>query len=97
MKQVDKSNGNHTCLGPSDLMGIVVKPKETQFGLVLSPIFMLGIWHKVDWLKENFGLDNLWLGGSWKSHTYLALAFINKSSSPWYFMCKCIDLYVDFM
>ena len=52
---MDKSSGIHACLGPSDLVGIAVKPDETYFGLVLSPTFMLGIWHRGDWMKEIFG------------------------------------------
>jgi len=40
---------------------------------------MLGIWHEGDWMKEIFGLANLWLGGLWKSHTSLDFAFINNS------------------
>jgi len=52
---VDKYSGIHACVGPSDLVEVVVKLEEAQFGLVLSPTFMLGIWNKGDWLKERFG------------------------------------------
>jgi len=63
----------------------------------MSPTFMLGLWHGDDLLKEIFGSVNLWSGGSWKSHTWLAFASINKILFPWYFMRKCIGSYVEFM
>jgi len=48
-------------------------------------------------VKAIFGSANLRSGGLWKFHTWLAYAFNNKILSPWFFMCKCIGLYVDFM
>ena len=52
---MEKSGGIHACLGPSDLVGIVVKPMETWIGFCCESQFMLGIWHEGDWLKERFG------------------------------------------
>lgn len=66
---MEKYDGIYSCLGSSDSVGIAVKLEEIWFGLVLSPTFMLGLWHEADWIKEIFGSANLRLGGSWKSHT----------------------------
>ena len=77
---MEKSSGIHACLGPTDLVGIVVKSEEIWFGLVMSPTFMLGIWHGGDWLKETFGSANIWSSNSWKPHTWFSFSFINKSS-----------------
>lgn len=74
-----KLGGIHACLGPSDLMGIATKLDQTWFALVLIPTFLLGIWHGCDWLKERFVSAIICLGGSWNSHTWLALSLINNS------------------
>ncbi len=42
--------------GPRNLLArYTVKAEESLVGFVVSPIFMLEIWHGVDWLKEIFG------------------------------------------
>jgi len=43
---VEKYNGIHGFLGPTDPTGIAAKPEETWIGFVVSPTFMLGIWHR---------------------------------------------------
>jgi len=51
------------------------------------------------WLAEEMiGLANLWLGGMWKSQTWLEFTFNNKVYLPrWYFMCKHTCFYVVYM
>jgi len=36
-------------------VGILVNLEESLVGFVVSSAFMLGICHRVDWLKERFG------------------------------------------
>jgi len=63
----------------------------------MSPTFMLGIWHGGDWLKR--GLTQPICGrvehGSPISGWFII--FINEKFTPLIFMCKCTDVYVDFM
>lgn len=59
---MEKSSGIHACLGPIDSVGIVVKPGENWIGFVVSSIFVLGIWHGGDWLKERFGSSQSMVG-----------------------------------
>ena len=35
-------------------MGYMVNLEEALVGFVVSPIFMLGIWHEGDWMKQIF-------------------------------------------
>jgi len=63
---VEKYGDIHAYLGLKDPAGIAVKH---WLILVMIPAFMLGIWHEGDWMKEIFGLINLWSGCMWKSHT----------------------------
>jgi len=37
------------------MAGYAVKPKEILVGFVVSPMFMHGISHRGDWIKERFG------------------------------------------
>jgi len=47
------------CFGPRSPLtsfgGITIKLEE-DFCFVVSPTFMLGIYHNCDWMKERFGL-----------------------------------------
>jgi len=70
----------------------MVKPKEALVTFIVSPTFMLRIWHKCSWLKERFGSPNLWSGGSWKSLVWLAYEFINKISLS--FCISCVNVLV---
>ena len=37
-------------------------PEEALVGFFVSPTFMLGVWHKGDWLKQIFGLAQSMVG-----------------------------------
>lgn len=74
-----------------------INSKEALVDFVVSPTFMLGIWHGGDWLKEDLVPPNLWSGVTWKSLTCLAFAYVNKSYFPLYFMSKYIFYYVALM
>ena len=104
---MERSEGIHACLGPSDPVGIVVNPgslmrveavwpPEAMLGIFVSPKFMLGIWHGGNWLKRD--LDQPIYGwvecGSPISSWFIT--FINDKFIPLILMCKCIDVYVDF-
>ena len=55
---------NPSCIdegfGPRNLL--TGKPEEALVGFVVSPTFMLGIWHEGDWLKERFGSNQSMFG-----------------------------------
>ena len=58
---------------------------------------MTGIWHGVDWPKRYLAQPIYgWVErGSPISSWFIA--FINENFIPLIFMCKCTDVYVDFM
>jgi len=62
----------------------------------MSPTFMLGIRHRNDWLKRDLAqpIYGRVEHGSPISNWFIA--FINEKFIPLIFMCKCIDVYVDF-
>ncbi len=54
----DRGKACSVCLsfGPQNpFVGYRVNTEESLIGFVMSPTFMLGIWHGGDWLKERFG------------------------------------------
>ena len=58
-------------------------------------MFMLGIWHGVDWMKRD--LAQPIYGGVERGSPILGwfLHSLVRSSFPWHLMCKCIGLYLD--
>ena len=69
-------------------------PWLSSFGLI--PTFMLGIWHRGEWLKRD--LTQPFYGrvecGSPISSWLIAL--ITEKFIPLISICKCIDVYMDF-
>ena len=69
-------------------------PRLSYFGS--SPTFMLGIWHRGDWMMKH--LSHPIYGrvehGSPISGRFIAL--INEKFIPLIFMCKCTCVYMDF-
>ena len=59
---------------------------------------MLGIWNGGEWLKRDMAqpLYGRVERGSPISSWFMFIAFINEKLIPLIFMCKCIDVYVDF-
>ena len=57
---------------------------------------MLGIWHRGDWMKRHLAQPIYgWVEcGSPISSWFIT--FINEKFIPFIFICKCIDVYVDF-
>jgi len=57
---------------------------------------MLGIWHMGDWMKRDLAkpIYGRVERGSPVSSWFIAL--INEKFIPLIFMCKCIDIYMDF-
>jgi len=71
----------------------MVNPKGALIRFVASPTFMLGIWHRDDWMKEIFVSSNLWSGGTWKSLAWLHFSYLYKSSFPLvYYVQMCLLL-----
>jgi len=62
----------------------------------MSPTFMLGIWQRGDWMKRDLAQPIY----GWVKHgspiSSWFIAFINEKFTPLIFMCKYIDVYVDF-
>jgi len=66
-----------------------------SFGL--SPTIMLGIWHGDEWLKRYFSQPFYGpVEGDSPIFNWF-ISFINEKFIPLIFMCKCSDVYVDFM
>ena len=72
------------------LTGCMKNTKEALIGIVVSPTFMIGIWHECDWLKKDLVQPNLRSGGSGKSLTWLDYAYINNNSFS--FGISCVNV-----
>jgi len=57
---------------------------------------MLGIWNGGDWLERDLAQQIYGWVESGSPISSWFIAFINHKSIPLIFMCKCIDVYVDF-
>ena len=75
---MERSEGIHACLGPSDPVGIAVNLEENYIDFAVSPIVMLGIWHEGDWKKERFGSTRCMVGWFVEFSDLVDYAFINK-------------------
>jgi len=58
---------------------------------------MLEIWHGVEWLKRDFRHQFYGRVEHGSPISSWFLSFINDKFIPFIFMCKCTDVYVDFM
>jgi hypothetical protein len=64
------------------LGGYLVNLKEAFIHSIMSPTFMLGMWHGVDWMKERFGSAQSMVGWFMEVLDLVGFAFVNNISFP---------------
>ena len=82
--------------GPRNPLVGCSKARGNLVGCIVSPTFMLGIWHEGDWLKRDLSqpiYDRVECGSP---ITGWFIASINEKIIPLIFMCKFTDVYMDF-
>jgi len=75
----------NVCLlfGPRNpLVGYTINPEEALVGFVMSPTFMLRIWHGGDWLKKIFGSSQSMVGWYVAVPNLVGFAYVNKIYFP---------------